>query len=182
MPANTARGFPYPLGTDPLSQGDDAIHNLASYLDGNVPKYGDAIDPNVVKVYRSLATSIPNGGSATITWDQEVWNPTGMHSTSTNPTRLTAPVAGKYRFDAQVGYTSNATGYRSLAVTQNANPVARSTSQAANGATHVQAVSGEVQMAAGDYLEVVVGQNSGGALNTTTGVDQTSMSMRRIGP
>lgn len=29
----TAKGFRYPAGTDPLSQGDDAIHNLASDVD-----------------------------------------------------------------------------------------------------------------------------------------------------
>jgi hypothetical protein len=29
MPANTAKGYPYPLGTDRLMDGDDAIKNLA---------------------------------------------------------------------------------------------------------------------------------------------------------
>lgn len=33
MPANTAKGFPYPLGTDRVMDGDDAIHNLASKID-----------------------------------------------------------------------------------------------------------------------------------------------------
>lgn len=29
MPATTTKGYPYPLGTDRLMDGDDAIHNLA---------------------------------------------------------------------------------------------------------------------------------------------------------
>jgi hypothetical protein len=33
MPATTPRGLPYPLGTDPVADGDDAIHNLATALD-----------------------------------------------------------------------------------------------------------------------------------------------------
>lgn len=33
MPANTANGFPYPLGTDRVMDGDDAIHSLASAVD-----------------------------------------------------------------------------------------------------------------------------------------------------
>src|SRR4029077_470139 len=33
MPANTPKGFPYPLGTDRLMDGDDAIHNLATAVD-----------------------------------------------------------------------------------------------------------------------------------------------------
>jgi hypothetical protein len=33
MPANTTNGYPYPLGTDPVADGDDAIHNLANAVD-----------------------------------------------------------------------------------------------------------------------------------------------------
>jgi hypothetical protein len=33
MPANTPRGYPYPLGTDRVMDGDDAIHNLATAID-----------------------------------------------------------------------------------------------------------------------------------------------------
>jgi hypothetical protein len=33
MPANTAKGYPYPLGTDRLMDGDDAIHSLATAVD-----------------------------------------------------------------------------------------------------------------------------------------------------
>lgn len=33
MPANTPKGYPYPLGTDRLMDGDDAIHALATAVD-----------------------------------------------------------------------------------------------------------------------------------------------------
>lgn len=33
MPANTAKGYPYPLGTDRLMDGDNAIHDLATAVD-----------------------------------------------------------------------------------------------------------------------------------------------------
>jgi hypothetical protein len=33
MPANTPKGYPYPLGTDPVADGDDAIKNLAQKVD-----------------------------------------------------------------------------------------------------------------------------------------------------
>ena len=36
MPANTAKGYPYPLGTDRVMDGDDAIHNLASAVDSKI--------------------------------------------------------------------------------------------------------------------------------------------------
>lgn len=36
MPANTAKGYPYPLGTDRLMDGDDSIHNLAEAVDSKL--------------------------------------------------------------------------------------------------------------------------------------------------
>lgn len=36
MPATTPKGFPYPLGTDRVTDGDDAIHNLATAVDTTV--------------------------------------------------------------------------------------------------------------------------------------------------
>lgn len=38
MPANTPRGYPYPLGTDRVADGDDAIHNLALAIDAQLGK------------------------------------------------------------------------------------------------------------------------------------------------
>ena len=37
MPAQTSNGLPYPLGADPISQGDDAIKALADELNKRVP-------------------------------------------------------------------------------------------------------------------------------------------------
>jgi len=184
MPSSTARGFPYPLSTDALSAGASAIQSLASFLDSYVPKYGDAIDPNTARVFRSLTTSIPNGGTATMTWDQVSWNPTGMYA-GANPTRLTVPAgaAGKYLLACSVGFSVNATGYRAIVLLLNGTTaLGRSTQQAANGATHVGGMTMEAQLNAGDYVEVTGGQNSGAALSTTGGTDMTWLSARRIGP
>jgi len=182
MPANTARGFPYPLGTDPLSQGDDTIHSLASYLDANVPKYGDATDPNFAKAWRSLTTSIPNAGTALMSWDQKAWDPTNIIGVGA-VTRITFAVAGRYLVVMSLGFTANATGYRQALVLLNGTTsILRVQQMAANGATHVMGGSIEYGFAVNDYIELQGGQNSGAALTTTGGIDMTSMSVRRIGP
>src|SRR5262245_48156396 len=36
MPANTPRGFPYPLPTEPVAQGAHAIRNLAESIDSGL--------------------------------------------------------------------------------------------------------------------------------------------------
>jgi hypothetical protein len=44
MGSNTAKGYPYPVGTDRLTDGDDAIHDLATAVD---TKAGCAASGNV---------------------------------------------------------------------------------------------------------------------------------------
>lgn len=54
MPANTPKGYPYPLGTDRVTDGDDAIHSLATAVD---TKLGVACSGQV-------ALNIVTGGTA----------------------------------------------------------------------------------------------------------------------
>jgi|SRR6185369_543 len=54
MPATTPKGFPYPLGTDRLADGDDAIHSLATAVD---TKLGVAAAGNA-------AVNVTTGGTA----------------------------------------------------------------------------------------------------------------------
>lgn len=37
MPANTPRGFPYPLPTEPVAEGAQAVRNLAEKIDADTP-------------------------------------------------------------------------------------------------------------------------------------------------
>jgi hypothetical protein len=53
MPANTAKGYPYPLGSDRLMDGDDAIHSLASAIDSKLGLMASG----------SLALTIVTGGT-----------------------------------------------------------------------------------------------------------------------
>jgi hypothetical protein len=64
MPANTPKGYPYPLGTDRLMDGDDAIHNLATAVDTKlgVAAAGQAVLPSgSVGTVVSVAVTFPAG-------------------------------------------------------------------------------------------------------------------------
>jgi hypothetical protein len=65
MPANTAKGYPYPLGTDRVMDGDDAIHNLANAVDSKlgVAAGGSATlpAPSATNIPVSLAVTFPAG-------------------------------------------------------------------------------------------------------------------------
>lgn len=64
MPANTPLGYPYPLGTDRLMDGDDAIHNLASAVEGKlgVQASGTAVvTVATINTPASVAVTFPVG-------------------------------------------------------------------------------------------------------------------------
>lgn len=64
MPANTPKGFPYPLGTDRVMDGDDAIHNLASAVDtklGLAASGVTTITPSAANILTSVGVTFPTG-------------------------------------------------------------------------------------------------------------------------
>lgn len=122
------------------------------------------------RVYNDAAISIPTSTVTTLTFNQERYDTGALHSTSVNTSRLTAPRAGKYMVTANVEFAANATGYRQMYVVQNAvNIIASDLNPVSNASvvTHL-CVSTLIDLAAADYMEVVVAQTSGGALNVNS--------------
>lgn len=68
MPANTPKGYPYPLGTDLISAGDDAIHNLGLLLDKRLG--GGVVSITATITFPAAASANVPGATATvaITW------------------------------------------------------------------------------------------------------------------
>lgn len=128
------------------------------------------------RVYRNSDQTISTSTDTAIAFGQERFDVGGMHSTSTNTSRVTIPSggAGLYLLTASVRWAGNATGYRTLSITVNGAPgtgttiVDESILSIGAGAGTRQTVTTMYQMAAGDYAEVYVWQNSGGNLACTS--------------
>jgi len=124
------------------------------------------------QVYRTTNLSASNGTTTSITYDSEVLDTDGFHSTSTNTDRLTVPTGkgGKYLFNAQISWAGNATGVRELRLHKftpsesNANIVGNNPPDAS---AFLQQLSWVQDLAAGDYVVFKVEQTSGGSLNVT---------------
>ena len=125
--------------------------------------------PEVVpsaRVYNDADIAVANNSNVTLTFNKERWDTDTIHDTSTNTGRLTCKTAGIYHIYASVAFASNATGYRYINIRLNG-----STMIATLGHTEVAAsnenmsISTEYSLAVNDYVELVVYQNSGGALN-----------------
>lgn len=120
------------------------------------------------QVYHSTTQSIGNASHTAVVFDSEAYDTASLHSTSSNTSRITVPVAGIYRFTASVEFASNASGQRRLHYRVNgttANRFGGISFPAANGTgTSVQS-SVEISLSASDYVELFAYQDSGGSLN-----------------
>jgi hypothetical protein len=118
------------------------------------------------RVFHSAAQTAANEPTFNVLlFDGERFD-SGLHTGA--DARLTAPIAGLYVISANVSWAgASAVGARELALRQNgATIIARDVVAASpTPNTTEQAVSTVARLAAGDYVEVVLRQNSGGSLD-----------------
>lgn len=158
----------------------------AAYLNANVRDAGNwFLQRPSVGLYQSSAQNFLTAGAGAVVWDTEQWNTgDGMHSVSTNPTRITFPWTGKYYIDTQVSFVTNGIGIRELQVKVNAAGNVssgvpwRDTHAAASSSEPLELMASFILPAnAGDYMEVFARQDSGGGLNLNTGYPQTMLNV-----
>lgn len=145
-----------------------------------VPKNSSSVFVPAANVYNSGAQSIPNAAITQLLFDSEFFDNAGIHSTSSNTGRLTAPKSGVYTVSAFVGWTTNATGDRYLAIRRNgeeAKKIAADRRGASNITGQESHVTAPLFLNAGEYVDIVVYQGSGGALtlNTLSAYSATAM-------
>lgn len=129
------------------------------------------ISPPMCRVYNNAAISVANGTFQALTFNAERFDNDAMHSTSVNTGRITIATAGVYLFGAHVYMAANATGYRTLQVRLNgatALAYVEVPASPAPGGLGLD-VATLWDCTPGDYVEFLVYQNSGGALNATQG-------------
>lgn len=127
-------------------------------------------DKPLVLAAETANQSIPNITTTALTYTAaDLYDTQAQHSTSTNTSRLTVGTGntGLYLIHASGMWASNATGYRWAAIRLNGTTeLYRMTSNAVNGDVHAWQVSGFYRLtSATDYVEVIVYQSSGAALN-----------------
>lgn len=121
------------------------------------------------RVYNNAAISVADATPTALTFNTERYDfgPAEQHSTSTNTGRLTCVRSGLYAAGVVLNFGANATGSRVVAIRLNGStPIAEDGKPAlAGGYGTAFAISTDYRLSTGDYLDVTVFQNSGGALN-----------------
>jgi len=117
------------------------------------------------RVYRDTTQAIPNGIWTPISFNQERWDTDNIW-VLTSPTRLTCRTAGLYHITGHVGFAANNNGWRQIEVVLNA-----LTSWGPQGGPPkttywtILTTTTQLYLQIGDYIELQVFQDSGGALN-----------------
>ena len=128
-------------------------------------------EPPQCSVYNSSVQSIPNSTVTAMLCGSESLDNTNMHSTVSNTSRITAVNAGRYTFTgtAQFAIDGTGTGMRRLTFKYNGVTEYDLVQVAAVSTLSTVILSGSrtFTLAISDYAEMVVNQNSGGALNVT---------------
>ena len=112
--------------------------------------------------------SISNAAWTTVAFDSEIFDTDGFHDNSTNNSRITIPAGkgGKYLINMQTFWANNATGSRDARLRLNGTDVdTPQTGYTPNANNNAYSSSNVVALSVGDYIELRVRQDSGGALN-----------------
>lgn len=120
-------------------------------------------------LYKTGTQSLTNSSTINITWNQEDSDPSGWHDTVTNNQRITVPSAGVYYVDASVMCDAFAgTGACQIWIYKNGSALKTAIIPVTNAASARSIpISATLVLAASDYLEIRIQQNSGGAVNTS---------------
>lgn len=162
-------------------QSTDGAVNLTDYwrngLDDVDADLNVVANPPICKVRQTVAQSLTNSTATAITFTTEDVDTSGMHSTSSNTSRLVATVAGWYLCTGNISYASNATGIRTTAWQVNGTPINGAGTAVApiSGVTTRCAAAGTLLfLAVSDYVELIGFQSSGGALLTAVAASEMS--------
>lgn len=188
------------VATTAISAGPAAfeIHATGIHLSGDNAAFitpaggGGAVGVRIINgeatgcsLFHNATQNVPNSTPTVLTFNSEATDTDGFHSTSVNPHLLIVPVrlGGTYVCGASIRWASNATGWRRIYFRKNGvtnlTPISQN---ALSGVETDMQITQRLILAGGDYLEVLVDQNSGGALDVIAdGGSQAMFWCERVG-
>lgn len=147
-----------PAAAGSLVAGNLGDQRKAATLNLRVPR---------VRAYRTANQSIPDATDTAISFTASRYNNDRMWNSATNPTRFTCITPGLYTFKGNIEWAVSAIGIRSFWIRLNGTTDIGDVRITSPNGTSVDrhTVAADYEMVAGDYVEFMVRQNTGGALN-----------------
>ena len=152
--------------TSPTTRSTGNVITAAQWNTDLVDNIAFLHKPPRCAVYNSASQSLTSGTRTTLTFNSEHFDTDTMHSTATNPSRITFTTGGCYLITAQVAIDANATGLRELVLRYNGASDLHSVKHAASASEGtILNLSVTREFGAGTYVELMARQTSGVALN-----------------
>lgn len=164
-----------PIDATPSRRG---LSDISSRLD-----HAHGLKVPSCRVYLSSDQALANDTTVDIVWGTEDYDTDAIHSTTTNTTRLTVPtgMAGLWSIEGVVYIEGNANGRRQGIIRKNGGDgQVLFTLAAPPSSDFTVTFRVPLNLAAADYLELRVLQNSGGPLNLLSGVNASCFGMTFI--
>ncbi len=119
-----------------------------------------------VRAFNNANVPVPNGTFVPVPLNSERFDTATMHKTDVDTSRLTVSAPGIYMVTGNATWLNNTTGARELNIRKNGTVVLARVVQPGDPTINTtdQSVTTLVQLAAGDFVELVARQNSGVAL------------------
>jgi hypothetical protein len=165
----------------PVQKGSSSVFGIVKVDGTTITSSSGVISVNATggafhgcRVYNDGAQSIPNNSTTAITFAQEEFDTDAFHSTSSNTSRITIPTGldGYYRFTYGGTFAGNSSGIRigilhkNGGVTNLGDIIGSFSCHASNTVNDVTVENTAIiHLSAGDYIEFLAYQNSGGSLN-----------------
>jgi hypothetical protein len=133
-------------------------------------------NPARARIYHNANQSIANSTVTALAFNSERNDTNLIHDTSTNNSRLTCKTAGTYLIIFMAAFEANATGVRTFQIRLNGSTVigdSRAMAITVASTASAQNVVSVYPLAVNDYVEAVVFQTSGGALNVLSAGNQS---------
>ena len=143
-------------------QGTGAVYRIGAGADVRLPGLGVT-----ARVFNSANISLAHNTETALTFNSEQFDPVNVHSTVTNPGRLTIPAPARCTVIGQVSFAANAAGVRRIGIRLNGVTVLAYNQVPNNSGPFdtIMVVSTLYNFATDDYVELVAFQDSGGVLN-----------------
>ena len=152
-------------GTDLYNAGSGNTYSQPSVPYAYRAKMAESGMDISARVYNSTVLSIPNNTDTVLTFNSERWDTDNIHSTVSNTSRLTVQTAGKYYIYGHINWANNPTGRRYVYLLVNSITVLGTQTAPTVANNMNQNINTHYSLNAGDYVELLVNQDSGGTLN-----------------
>lgn len=147
------------------------IESVNTTQDTNIANNTTSINtlktPPYAVLWNSINQSIPDSTVTAVTFNREDFkSPAGVHSNTVSPSQFSAPISGLYQVSVSIPWQLNATGIREVTFRiNNTTSWAGVRTPSTSGIILVQSATHLIPLIAGDWVEVMVYQSSGVALN-----------------